>query len=355
MAKKKFKYKIFEGTEPKDGSPLYQVIGVDNEYVGEWHKDKSIAEKELSGLNSKTLEKEGVVDGHKLIYEIWSDQMGGDGVSGTIRTHPQNYYVATVQPDGDLMFEELEGKTKNIDTKEVSRLWKENKIPLNKKIFKGGGEIKVGDKVKMFEDEPNMVVTKINEWADKGNTYDLESEDGSIKRQNISYTKILSTYSDGGGIPNNYEGKSAKEVWEEWSEKQRLHFLKDHKEHIAKHYGSTPAVLKKFSKKSFEELEKDFRMIVHYLNEHIEEGQYADGGGVKSRGMASVEDTRLHIAYADENWDTLSQEERNELRRETYTHRMIGKKMAKEKANRIREKKNKTSNWFKEGLSFLNW
>lgn len=54
------KYKIFEGTDPKKGTPLYRVTGVDNEYVGEWHAEKEDVQKELDGLskNSK-LEKGG--------------------------------------------------------------------------------------------------------------------------------------------------------------------------------------------------------------------------------------------------------------------------------------------------------
>jgi len=31
-----------------------------------------------------------------------------------------------------------------------------------------------------------------------------------------------------GSIPNNYKGKTAKEVWGAWSKKQRYHFIQDH-------------------------------------------------------------------------------------------------------------------------------
>jgi hypothetical protein len=65
-----------------------------------------------------------------------------------------------------------------------------------------GGEIKVGDKVKMFKDEPFLIIKKVNEFADKGNTYSLASEDGKIKRNNISHTKIISTYAEGGEVYN---------------------------------------------------------------------------------------------------------------------------------------------------------
>jgi len=75
-------------------------------------------------------EKGGVVsvDGHSLVYETWSKIMGGNGVSGTIRTVPQNYYVATIDEDGEISFEGLEVNTRDISQDEVKRLWKEGKI-----------------------------------------------------------------------------------------------------------------------------------------------------------------------------------------------------------------------------------
>lgn len=69
------------------------------------------------------------VDGHKLVYERWSKASGGDGTTGTIRTVPQNYYVATVHENGVITFDKMEANTKNINEKEVEKLWNENKIP----------------------------------------------------------------------------------------------------------------------------------------------------------------------------------------------------------------------------------
>jgi hypothetical protein len=45
-----FKYKIFEGYDHYKGRPLYQVTGVNNDYVGEWHTLKKDAQAELRGL-----------------------------------------------------------------------------------------------------------------------------------------------------------------------------------------------------------------------------------------------------------------------------------------------------------------
>jgi len=43
-------YKIFEGHDHFKNKSVYRVMGMDNDYVGDWHKDISDAEKELSEL-----------------------------------------------------------------------------------------------------------------------------------------------------------------------------------------------------------------------------------------------------------------------------------------------------------------
>ena len=59
-----------------------------------------------------------------LRYEKWSKIMGGDGISGTIRTVPENYYVATVTSNKELEFSGIEAMTKNIDKKLVKKWFK---------------------------------------------------------------------------------------------------------------------------------------------------------------------------------------------------------------------------------------
>lgn len=105
-----------------------------------------------------------------LVYQRWSKIMGGDGVSGTIRTKPANYYVATVLPDGTLRFDDLEANTRDvIDKEKVKELWSKNLIPSENRTYAKGGEIK-----------------------------------------------------------NQYENMAASEVWNAWSDEQRRHFLHDH-------------------------------------------------------------------------------------------------------------------------------
>lgn len=63
------------------------------------------------------------VGDYNLVYQKWSKIMGGNGVSGTIRTVPENYYVATISPKGEISFENLEANTRDIDQKEVTMQW----------------------------------------------------------------------------------------------------------------------------------------------------------------------------------------------------------------------------------------
>lgn len=70
-------------------------------------------------------------------------------------------------------------------------------------------------------------------------------------------------------IPNNYLLKSPEEVWEQWTEIQKLHFLIDHKiTEISSSQLNTP----------YQQLPVNVRLAI--VN-HLSEGQYAKGGGVK--------------------------------------------------------------------------
>lgn len=65
----------------------------------------------------------GELEGFTLIYQTWSRMMRGNGISGTIRTSPQSYYVATVNENGSLTFDGLEPKTRNLSSLKVRELF----------------------------------------------------------------------------------------------------------------------------------------------------------------------------------------------------------------------------------------
>ena len=71
-----------------------------------------------------------------------------------------------------------------------------------------------------------------------------------------------------GGFVNNYKGKSAEEIWNEYTIQQKAHFLRDHNlsdyigAHLAKYKFLADAIKQKFT-------------------EHISEVQYANGGDIE--------------------------------------------------------------------------
>jgi len=80
-------------------------------------------------------------------------------------------------------------------------------------------------------------------------------------------------YADGGGIPNNYIGKTKEQVWNSWTKDQRIHFIQDHDKNVLMN--------------AEEEAELDYddihdTVISDWIGEHMFSGQYHGGGGVGS-------------------------------------------------------------------------
>ena len=62
----------------------------------------------------------------KLRFELFSMTTLEDDIVGTIRTVPQNYYVASVHQDLKLTFDKIEGMTKDIDQAMVEAWYNDN-------------------------------------------------------------------------------------------------------------------------------------------------------------------------------------------------------------------------------------
>jgi hypothetical protein len=87
------------------------------------------------------------------------------------------------------------------------------------------------------------------------------------------------SYAKGGAIKNQYEDRTPEDVWNNWTEEQKRHFLTDHKNHIYK-YGNLYDSLKQkedLITKNYSELPKNLRLAI---SDHIEDGQYAKGGNI---------------------------------------------------------------------------
>lgn len=75
-------------------------------------------------LNSSRDYELGTYQNYQIEYTTWSKMMGGNGISGTIRAMPQNYYVASIDTKGEISFEELEVCTKSFCKATIKELWK---------------------------------------------------------------------------------------------------------------------------------------------------------------------------------------------------------------------------------------
>jgi len=89
-------------------------------------KDKKLDEAIWANRDIK-LGKVGKFD---LVYQRWSKSMNGNGITGTIRTTPANYYVATIDEEGEISFDDLESHTKDIDKEEVTKLYNDHKASI---------------------------------------------------------------------------------------------------------------------------------------------------------------------------------------------------------------------------------
>jgi hypothetical protein len=96
-------------------------------------------------------------------------------------------------------------------------------------------------------------------------------------------------FADGGGIPNNYEGKTPEQIWNSLSLKQREHFLLDHYyvdedeffQQQAKWLDSEDKkMIDYYSNKTWNKLSAEVKKA---FTSHVKLGQYAKGGGIRRK------------------------------------------------------------------------
>jgi antirestriction protein len=105
----------------------------------------------------------------------------------------------------------------------------------------------------------------------------------------ISYTGLVGEtgamssgemFAKGGAIKNQYKGRTPQDVWNVWTQEQKLHFLVDHFNHFD---------VEDFKGKNLTEISKleykNLPLLVRLeLDFHVKKGQYAKGGGVRRVG-----------------------------------------------------------------------
>jgi hypothetical protein len=98
----------------------------------------------------------------------------------------------------------------------------------------------------------------------------------------------------GGAIKNQYEGKTASEVWSKWTEQQRSHFLLDHSELLDKDRMENNLGYSRTAQKDkkYEDLTPLTKRV---LEAHVNSGQYADGGMMAKGGEISFDNSNLYL------------------------------------------------------------
>lgn len=176
-----------------------------------------------------------------------------------------------------------------------------------KKMAKGGGIYssdslyiltvsKDGDKVgeKRFQAKNLKEARIIGE--------DFEDEFKEKFGGDLSFS-LREAMADGGKIPDNYDGKEPKEIWDSMSKMQKQHFIYDHATEIEDYRGgkelSSKEIMAAYNS-DFENLDKNIR---NRFENHVRMGQYAKGGKTKQNrynyGRAWAADRAKHNKSED--------------------------------------------------------
>jgi len=183
------------------------------------------------------------------------------------------------QKEFNNLVEEKRRLVKNLSPKEVAEMWNRNTI---------------GSPNRMTEEEAKMSKAKIY-------LSDLLVEKELTEAEYNQYFAKGGMMADGGAIENQYEGRTAKDIWESWNHEQKIHFFIDHKEHTYYNMGGKEFVVSKNDREkyvgmSYDDLPKTVRLMI---SDHVEEGQYANGGEIGSMITYKGRKTKILDAYKD--------------------------------------------------------
>jgi hypothetical protein len=157
-----------------------------------------------------------------------------------------------------------------------------NKLEFTKD-FADGGSLVDG-----YLTDPNFGDFQAGVYADGGSTGLPAGTEQHFVNYYLGEGTAQGIFAEGGGIENQYIGKTPNEIWGMYSTSQKYHFLLDHSKEIE----STPMSIEKATKTAYrflpEKIKKSFQ-------KHIREGQYAKGGEiVKGQEVGLKFDSEYH-------------------------------------------------------------
>ena len=209
-----------------------------------------------------------------------------DSNSGTHPNDTYKYRLSLKDGHSNWIDEKSLYKTKQKEYAKGGEVNEQEMIDKLEEQFKGKDlwedEILDEYEVKMFDWEEFNDEEVFNKWKrskeKKNYIVPFESDDDSyifilVPKNKKEYGGMME---EGGKIKNQYEGKTAKEIWEEWTKDQKLHFLYDHKDQFTKPGENAGAF--KLAKEAYDDLPK---FVKRALEEHVEDGEYAKGGEIE--------------------------------------------------------------------------
>jgi len=112
-----------------------------------------------------------------------------------------------------------------------------------------------------------------NYFADGGELEIIKNESGENYLTSVNSTpnEMAVKLAKGGGIPNNYRGRTTEDIWNSLTEDQRVHFMFDHFDEL----GVKESEIVRIANKEFQDLNEDVKGA---FKTHTMMGQYADGG-----------------------------------------------------------------------------
>ena len=290
---------------------------------GVWSKEQKLAVEKLDAEFEKAIEKEGIDPYSKEASNLWRSggfqkkmrkifnreyELGGGVYApktmifdseekpkiGDVLEHHYNKYKITSyeeksRPEYTAVAERI-GKS---EYAEIGGNVPPKIMKFSSDTNKGIGELLEYDfytyKIKSFieKSKPKYIATA--KLVSKSN-YELGGGlPSGVEQHYVNYYlgegASQGIYEDGGSIPNNYEGRTPKDIWDNLTLSQKKHFLSDHSsviKYVKRNYKGikdynliTDEI--KHQNNDWNNLDSDIKLI---FKEHVQEGQYAKGGGL---------------------------------------------------------------------------
>lgn len=162
--------------------------------------------------------------------------------------------------------------------------------------------------VRLITSKPSRITEKVT----------LEQQEKALKEFETKVTDKW--YAKGGKIVDQYEGRTAEDIWNNLDKSQRQHFLYDHAEEIEEYRGEEYGELN--AKEIMKAYNSDWsgldKHIKNRFSNHVREGEYAKGGKIGFEGLSkkvakNYEGKKVAPKYRKEYGETYDKKEAKEV------------------------------------------